>query len=109
MLAYAGAGNVVGGSAEASVTPIVTDFTTIEGLTQGVLEGRLTGPAQLMAGLLLFLLAGKSSSRMVGLFVGLAAMYLYAQGVTLNDVWTVVESFVGRMSAAASAFQSAGQ
>ncbi len=107
ILAYTGAGSVVGtASADSGGITSFTDFTTIDGLTQGMIQGHLTGPAQLVAGALLFLAAGRSSARMVGLFGGVALMYLYSQGVNLDDIWQYGQSFLTRIGAAASAFQS---
>ena len=63
LLAYAGAANV---TAEAAGAPMATDFTTLDGFTQAILEGRLTGPAQLIAGAFLFLAAGRCAARLVG-------------------------------------------
>jgi hypothetical protein len=109
VLAYAGAGSMVGGVGDAAgAGPALTDFASLEGITQNFVEGHLTGPAQLLAGALLFILAGKSSARVIGLFAGLLIMYLYSQGVTLDDVWAYVQSLFTRFGAAASAFQNPG-
>ncbi|OFW99827.1 MAG: hypothetical protein A3E78_07220 [Alphaproteobacteria bacterium RIFCSPHIGHO2_12_FULL_63_12] len=104
-LAYSGAANAadVGGMA-----PTVTDFTTLDGFTQAVLDGRLTGPAQLIAGAFLFLAAGRCTARLVGLAAGVALIYLYTQGHTLAEGLTLSKEFVSRLIAAFDAFQNAG-
>lgn len=108
MLAYAGANNVTGAGAAASGVPVATDFTTLDGFTQAVLEGRLTGPAQLLAGAFLFLAAGRCTARLVGLFAGLALVYLYMQGHTAAEGFELTKDFASRIGAAIAAFRGAG-
>jgi len=87
LLAYSGAGAIAGPAGAGA--PAASDFTTLDGFTQAVLEGRLTGPAQLVAGAFLFLAAGRCNARMLGLFAGLALVILHAQGVTLAEMLAV--------------------
>ena len=105
LLAYIGAGNVTGAAAGA---PSAADLTTLDGFTQAVLEGRLTGPAQLIAGAALFLAAGRCTARLVGLAAGLGLIYLYTQGHTVADGVTLSREFAARLIAAFNAFQNAG-
>lgn len=105
MLAYAGANNVTGATAG---IPVVTDFATLDGFTQAILEGRLTGPTQLVAGALLFLVAGKSTARLVGLLAGLALVYMYSQGHTMADGFELTKDIASRLGVAVEAFRSAG-
>ena len=105
LLAYAGAANV---TAEAAGAPMATDFTTLDGFTQAILEGRLTGPAQLIAGAFLFLAAGRCAARLVGLAAGAALIYLYTQGYTVAEGLTLSKDIASRLAAAYDAFQSAG-
>lgn len=102
LLAYTGAGNLTGASGAG--VPGVTDFTTIDGFTQAMLEGRLTGPAQLIAGAFLFIAAGRCNARMLGLFAGLALVFFYSQGVTLAEMIQIGGDLVGKLVAAAAAF-----
>lgn len=105
MLGYAGADSVVG-PADAANVPTLADYSSIDGILQGALAGQFTGPAQLAAAFALFVLAGKSNWRMIGLFAGLAGIYLYSQGVTLADATAFAESFLSRLSAGTEAFLS---
>jgi hypothetical protein len=107
MLAFAGARNVTGAGVAEGGIPVATDFTTIDGFTQAVLEGRLTGPTQLLAGAFLFLAAGKCTARLVGLFAGLALVYLFMQGHTITEVFDLSKEFASRFGAAVAAFRGA--
>ena len=106
LLALAGANNVAG--ATTAGVPLMTDFTSVDGFTQAILEGRLTGPAQLIAGALLFLAAGKCTARLAGLLAGLALVYLYTQGHTVADGFDFAKDFTTRLSVAIDAFRHAG-
>lgn len=105
LLAYAGAGAVTGAGAGALAA---ADFTSLNALTQAVLEGRLTGPTQLIAGAFLFLAAGRCTARLAGLAAGAALIYLYTQGHTVAEGVTLSREFVSRLIAAFYAFQDAG-
>jgi hypothetical protein len=95
LLAYSGAGAIAGPAGAGA--PGASDFTTLDGFTQAILEGRLTGPAQLLAGAFLFLAAGRRHARMLGLFAGLALVILHAQGVTLAEMLSVGGDIVMRL------------
>ncbi|MEK7266321.1 MAG: hypothetical protein AAB227_09510 [Pseudomonadota bacterium] len=105
ILAFNGATNL---TADAAGSPVIADFTTLDGFTQAVLEGRLTGPAQLIAGAFLFLAAGRCTARLVGLAAGFTLIYLYTQGHTLAEGVTLTKDLASRLIAAFNAFQSAG-
>lgn len=105
LLGFSGANNMTG--ATAGGVPTVADFTTLDGFTQAVLDGRLTGPAQLIAGAFLFLAAGRCTARLLGLFAGLALVYFYMQGVTLADMLRYAAGASARFAEALSAFASA--
>ncbi|MFZ5617785.1 MAG: hypothetical protein ACOZAA_10760 [Pseudomonadota bacterium] len=105
LLGFSGA-NAMTGEAAAGA-PTVADFTTLDGFTQAVLEGRLTGPAQLIAGAFLFLAAGRCTARLLGLFIGLTLIYFYMQGVTLTDMLRYAAGASARVAEALSAFASA--
>jgi len=105
ILAYSGAANAADVAAGA---PAITDFTTLDGFTQAVLDGRLTGPAQLIAGAFLFLAAGKCTARLVGLAAGAAIVYFYTQGHTVAEGLVIIKDFTARIVAAAKAFENAG-
>lgn len=106
LLAYMGAGKMANASVAGAST--ISDIMTIDGLTQAVAEGRLTGPAQLAAALFLFLAAGRCVARMVGLAAGLAVIYLYTEGHTLAEGLSILKAIADRLAAAISAFQDAG-
>lgn len=105
VLAYTGAANV---TADAAGAPIMTDFATLDGFTQAILEGRMTGPAQLIAGAFLFLAAGRCTARVIGLAAGAVLIYLYTQGYTVAEGLTLSKNIASRLAAAYNAFQSAG-
>lgn len=94
-------------SAAASGAPQMVDFSSMEGLLQTMFAGGLSGPLQIIAAVFLFLAAGKCVSRFLGLAIGATVLFLYMQGVTLADAQSFLTHFVQRLSAAASAFQTA--
>lgn len=104
ILAYSG----VSTASEVAGAPSVADFATLDGFTTAVLEGRLTGPAQLIAGALLFLAAGRCTARLVGLAAGALLVYLYMNGATAADGLSLAKDFAARIGAAFEAFESAG-
>ena len=97
LLAYSGAGAVTDG---AGGIPAAGDFASLDDLTRAALEGDFTGPAQLAAAAALFIVAGRSNARMIGLFAGLAFIYFYSQGVTLSEMLAAGAEIVGRLSQA---------
>lgn len=108
LAAFAGVNNVTGVAGAAPGAPTLTDFTTLDGFTQAMLEGRLTGPAQLVAAAFLFLAAGRCTARLMGLFAGLGLVYLYMQGATLSEALQLAGELGERFAAAAQAFRGAG-
>lgn len=108
LLVFAGADSMTdSASAAATGSPPITDFSSLEGLTQTVLAGGLSGPLQIIVAAFLFLAAGRCVSRFLGLAVAASVLFLYMQGVTLQDAWMFAEHFTQRLTAAASAFQTA--
>lgn len=104
ILAYSGLST----ASEVAGAPSAADFATLDGFTLAVLEGRLTGPAQLIAGALLFLAAGRCTARLVGLVAGAVLVYLYMNGATAADGLSMAKEFTTRIVAAFKAFESAG-
>jgi hypothetical protein len=98
LLAYAGVGNVSG--ADGPGAPVAADFSTLDGFTQAVLEGRLTGPSQMLTATFLFFLAGGRNARLAGLLTGLALVFAHAQGVTLADGLSFLGEYGARAIAA---------
>jgi hypothetical protein len=108
LLMFAGADSMTSAAEASSMgAPPLVDFTSIEGLAQSLVTGGLTGPMQIIAAIVLFLIAGKCIARFVGLAVVGTILVLYMQGVTFNDAWVFFEGFSQRLVAAASAFQNA--
>jgi hypothetical protein len=108
LLVFAGADSISNGAAGAEVgMPPLVDLGSFDGLTQSLLQGGLTGPAQIAAAVLLYIAAGHSHSRLFGFAIGVAAAALYLQGVTLEDVSRFASHFSRRIGAAAAAFQAA--
>lgn len=107
LLAYSGAGDMSAAAAGGGM-PALAELTSIDSFTQAVLEGRLTGPAQLIAGAFLFLAAGKCTARLAGLLAGAALIYLYTQGHTLAEGLQLARDLTVRLGAAANAFRGAG-
>ena len=105
LAAFSGVNNVAGAAPGA---PTIADFTTLDGFTQAMLEGRLTGPAQIIAAAFLFLAAGRCTARLVGLVAGFALVYLYLQGATLSEALQLAGDLGVRIAAAAQAFRGAG-
>ena len=86
---------------------VASDFTSMDGFVQAVLEGRLTGPAQLAAGAVLFLVAGRCTARTLGLGLGLAALYFLQRGASPADVISAAGDLFVRLRAAFDAFMAA--
>ncbi len=83
------------------------DFTSFEGMLGSFMNGPFTGPVQIVAAAMLFLMAGRCVARFFGLALGVTVLFLYTQGVTLEDAWTFAEHFIQRVAIAAQAFQTA--
>ncbi|MGE0408770.1 MAG: hypothetical protein AB7P23_05850 [Amphiplicatus sp.] len=108
LLMFAGADSMTSSAAAAAAgEPHLVDFSSIDGIAQSLLTGGLTGPAQLIAAVFLFLVAGKCIARFVGLIAVSAILILYMKGVGVADMWQFVEHFAERTTAAVSAFQTA--
>lgn len=107
LLVFSGADSMTN-SAAASVGDVAPlDFSSLDGIIQSAMSGGLTGPFQIIAAAFLFLAAGRCVSRFLGLIVAAGVLLLYMQGVTVQDAWLFLEHFTQRLSAAASAFQTA--
>jgi len=78
--------------------PVAADFTSLDAATLALLDGRLTGPAQILGAVGLFLTAHHAAPRMVGLLAGLAAVWFHAQGVTLGDALAVAGDGLSRIA-----------
>ncbi len=83
IVAYSG----VNTTAAPGGAPLVTDFTSPDAVTLAMLDGRLTGPAQILAAIALFLTAHHSTPRLLGLLAGMAIVYFHMQGVTVYDAF----------------------
>lgn len=109
LLVFAGADNFTGAAAAAPMEGSFSaiDFTSVEGLLQAVTAGPLTGPMHILAAALIFLAAGKCVARFLGLAVAALVLFLYMQGVTVEDGVGFFTRFGERLAAAAQAFQTA--
>jgi len=94
VVAYSGAA----ASAAPGAAPVAADFTSLDAFTLAVLDGRLTGPAQILAALALFLTAHHSMPRTLGLLTGLIAVLLHMQGVTLTDALALAGDGLRRLA-----------
>ncbi|MFN0023100.1 MAG: hypothetical protein ACKVS5_04300 [Parvularculaceae bacterium] len=99
LVAYTGATN----AASPGAAPVATDFTSLDAFTLAVLDGRLTGPAQLLGAVALFLTAGQSTARVLGLLVGMTLVYFHMQGLTLRDALVFAGDEVRRFADAIEA------
>jgi hypothetical protein len=81
IVAYTGAN----ATASPGGAPLAPDFASLDAVTLAMLDGRLTGPAQILAALALFLTAHHSAPRLFGLLSGLVIVYFHMQGVTVGD------------------------
>lgn len=81
IVAYSGASK----AASPGAAPVAADFASVDALTLAMLDGRLTGPAQIIGAVALFLTAHHGSPRMLGFLTGAIAVWLHLQGVTLQD------------------------
>lgn len=107
LLVFAGADSITDGAAEATAgAPPLVDFSTADGFAHSLLQGGLTGPTQIAAAVLLYLAAGRSTSRLAGFVIAIAAVALYLQGVTLADAAQFIDHFSRRVAAAVAAFQA---
>lgn len=88
IVAYSGASS----TAAPGAAPVAADFSSIEALTLAMLDGRLTGPAQIIGAIALFLTAHHGTPRLMGLLAGMVAVWLHMQGVTLQDALVFAEA-----------------
>ena len=95
IVAYSGAT----ATAAPGAAPVAADFTSLDAVTLAMLDGRLTGPAQILAAVALFLTAGQSTARILGLLSGMAMVGMHMQGVTIQDALTLAVKELDRFSA----------
>ncbi len=88
IVAYSGATN----TASPGAAPVAADFTSIDALTLAMLDGRLTGPAQIIGAIVLFLTAHHGTPRLMGLLAGMTAVWLHMQGVSVQDALVFAET-----------------
>ncbi|WP_425409149.1 hypothetical protein [Hyphococcus sp.] len=94
--------------AASSARPLFTpDFFSFEGVLQTLTSGQFAGPLQIALAVLLFVAAGRCIARFLGLAIAAAVIFLYLQGVTVEDSMMFFERFADRISAAVQAFLSA--
>lgn len=101
IVAYSGAT----ATAAPGAAPVAADFTSLDAVTLAMLDGRLTGPAQIIAAIALFLTAHHSTPRILGLLTGLTIVYFHSQGVTLVDALAFAGDEVRRIAGALAAAQ----
>lgn len=99
IVAYTGANT----TATPGGAPVAADFTSPDALTLAMLDGRLTGPAQILAAIALFLTAHHSTPRLLGLLTGMAIVYFHTQGVTLYDVFVFAGEELRKLAGALGA------
>lgn len=99
IVAYTGAT----ATAAPGAAPVAADFASLDAMTLAMLDGRLTGPAQILAAAALFLTAGQSTARMMGLLTGLGFVTLHMQGVTVRDALVFAGQELQRLAAALEA------
>ncbi len=99
LVAYTGATT----AAAPGAAPVATDFTSLDAFTLAVLDGRLTGPAQIIGAVALFLTAGQSTARVLGLLTGMTLVYFHMQGLTLREALVFAGDQVRRFAAAIEA------
>lgn len=105
LLVFNGAGAIT--SPSAAATPAMADFSSIEGMLATLMQGEYAGLAQIGAAAFIFLAAGQCIARFAGLAVAGVALFLYYQGVTMEDVLTFASHFTERLGAASNAFLTA--
>jgi hypothetical protein len=96
IVAYTGAT----ATAAPGAAPVATDFTSLDAVTLAMLDGRLTGPAQILAAVALFLTAGHSTARTLGMLTGMTLIFFHMQGVTLRDALIFAGQELQRLAAA---------
>lgn len=102
IVAYTGATTTAGPGG----APAIADFASLDAMTLAMLDGRLTGPAQIIAAVALLLTAGHSTARMLGMLTGMGLVMLHLQGVTVGDALV----FAGeKLRALSDLAQSAGR
>ena len=110
ILGFSGVDSITGvASGAPAAIPIPADFASLDALTQAMLEGRLTGPAQIGAAALLFLAAGRNHARLLGFAAGAALIYFHLQGMTVADGVSLAGDFATRFAAALEAFRQANE
>lgn len=83
------------------------DLASLQGIAEAVLAGPMSGAVLLLGAVALFIAAGKSISRVIGLGIVAAALTLNSEGVNASDVATFFHNFGSRLASAASAFLGA--
>lgn len=96
IVAYTGATT----TAAPGAAPVAADFTSLDAMTLAMLDGRLTGPAQIIAAVALFLTAGHSTARTLGMLTGMSLIFFHMQGVTLRDALIFAGQELQRLAAA---------
>ena len=80
------------------------DFGSPEAIINAVGLDVFAGPMQIFCAASLFLLAGRCAARYVGLLAAGGVVYLYTQGVSIDDATLYTSNFLDRLNAARTAF-----
>lgn len=105
IVAYTGAS----ATAAPGGAPAAADFASLDAVTLAMLDGRLTGPGQILAALALFLTARQSTPRLFGLLAGMAIVYFHMQGVTVRDALVFAGEGLRHLAASFEAAELAEQ
>lgn len=108
VLMFSGADSLANGpQASASGAQPVMDISSLNGIAESLATGGLNGPMQIAGAALIFMLAGKSTARILGLIAAAVLIVMHLQGVSLNEAGDFFARMGARVAAAADAFLNA--
>lgn len=109
ILMFAGASTMIGDSANSTekASAPVRDFSSLNGFAESLATGGLMGPLQILGAIILFVAAGKSIARILGLLIAGGAIYLYLNGYSLPEAYELSLNLIERARIALDAFMTA--
>ncbi len=105
LLVFTGADTMAGAQTQDALT--AADPASVDGWLTTILNSDYAGPTQILIAIFLFITAGHSIARFIGFGAAAIAIFMYIQGISPAEMWTVAENLARRFGAAAHAFQTA--
>ncbi len=105
LLLFSGANSITSDQPAAAL--VSADAPALLGALGPLLGNDFAGPVQIVVAVLLFLAAGQSIARFVGLAVAAIVIFCYLNGVGPQDMWVMAQHFFARLGVAIEAFNNA--